>query len=137
MDFNSYQEFTKSLAVYNTDIEMRATYLNDPLAADKTAANPGRFWMPYTYPAFAIAEEAGEVCGKIAKFVRKSNKGVTTEQVTQLRLDIGKELGDLLFQVSETARMFGWTLEEIAQMNVDKLTDRQERGVLVGDGDNR
>ena len=31
----------------------------------------------------------------------------------------------------------GMKLEEIAQMNLDKLTSRQQRGVIDGNGDNR
>lgn len=120
---NEYQEFTKSLAAYN-----EAAWLH------YTAPNRGIVGMPWAYPAFGLAEEAGEVCGKIAKFIRKSK---TEADVEKLRTDIGKELGDVLYQLSETARQFGFTLQEIADMNVEKLTDRKERGVLVGEGDDR
>lgn len=125
-EFNQYQEFTKSIAAYNTDVY--CDYRQDKHGTHS-------FGMPWAYPSYAIAEEAGEVCGKIAKFIRKSNSGVA--DTTQLKADIGKELGDLLYQVSETARQFGFTLEEIAAMNYAKLTDRVERGVLIGEGDDR
>lgn len=128
MDFNEYQKFTASMAVYNTSIDLHGRFVAGEEAF--VIAVP----MPYTYPVLAIAEEAGEVCGKIAKFVRKSAQSVDVEA---LRLDVGKELGDLLFQVSETARMFNFTLEEIAIMNKVKLQDRKARDVLVGEGDNR
>lgn len=125
--FNTYQEFTKSMAVYNEDIALFTGELTE-FGAERAVT------MPYIYPAFALAEEAGEVVGKIAKFVRKSRQEVNIEK---LRSDVGKELGDALFQLSETARQFGYTLQEIAEMNVEKLTDRKDRGVLVGEGDNR
>lgn len=93
--------------------------------------------LPYTYPAFALAEEAGEVCGKIAKFVRKSQQANDDLTIRALRNAIGKELGDVLYQVSEVARQFNFSLQEIVDMNVEKLDDRQARGVLEGTGDNR
>jgi NTP pyrophosphatase (non-canonical NTP hydrolase) len=132
MEFNKYQEFTKSLAAYN-----EAAFV---AVADETGSNSDCIDMPYLYPAMAVAEEAGEVAGKIAKFVRKSRQFQPADvesAVTALKADIGKELGDVLYQVSETARQFGYTLQDIVDMNIAKLTDRQERGVLVGEGDNR
>jgi hypothetical protein len=75
--FNEYGNFTQQLARYNEEVIMTARNtddVNDPFAAE--------YWMPYAYPSYAIAEEAGEVCGKIAKFIRKSNQGVSTEQVS-------------------------------------------------------
>lgn len=121
--FNEYQAFTKSLATYNEAIEM---FVEGEGYSEQ---------LNYLYPVLAIAEEAGEVAGKLAKYVRKSlNNEVDS---VQLRQDVGKELGDLLYQLSEAARQFDYTLQEIAEMNVFKLTDRAERGVIVGEGDNR
>lgn len=116
--FNEYQEFTESLAVYNENV----FYHVDELL----------YHAPWTYPVHALAEEAGEVNGKIAKFVRK--KGT---DVDELREMVKKELGDVLFSVSETARQFKIPLQEVVDGNEEKLSDRKERGVLVGEGDER
>lgn len=124
VDFNSYQKFTESMAVYNEDGHLR---VGDDFIS-----------LPWLYPAYALAEEVGEVTGKIAKFVRKSKQFEDIPAaIRQLQFDVGLELGDALFQLSETARKFGWTLQEIADANVTKLSDRRERGVIVGEGDSR
>ena len=123
--FNDYQNFTHSLAVYNEDVEL--IIKNDDEAFVSLP-------MTYTYPVLALAEEAGEVAGKLAKFIRKSKGGVDP---LALRDMVVKELGDVLYQVSETARQFEITLQDVVDVNVHKLTDRQDRGVIVGEGDNR
>lgn len=120
--FNQYQEFTRSLAVYNEDVS---------LFVDAGTTEVG---LSFMYPVLALAEEAGEVAGKVAKYVRKSK---TELNYSKLRKDVLKELGDVAYQLSETARQFGLTLQEVIDANVEKLTDRQERGVLVGEGDDR
>lgn len=124
MTFAEYQAFSKSLAAYNTNV-----YAEIPV--------DGSTWLHaeplhYIYPVLALAEEAGEVAGKVAKYIRKSGT-----DYQQLREVVKPELGDLLYQLSETARQFDFTLEEIAEANVAKLTDRVQRGVLIGEGDNR
>ena len=124
--FNEYQEFTKSKAVYNENVWLHYTH-RETNPADIVVMN-------YMYPLLALGEEAGEVQGKVAKFIRKSTQGV---DVPQLKADVKKELGDLLYQVSECARQFGFTLQEVIDSNVAKLDDRQARGVLIGEGDNR
>lgn len=50
---------------------------------------------------------------------------------------IKKELGDKLWYIAAIAKDLGWSLSEIAQANVFKTRDRQERNVVKGDGDNR
>lgn len=90
-------------------------------------------YISYIYPALGLAEEAGEVAGKYAKAVR-DNTGVIDEKHKQ---EIIKELGDVLWFVSELATCLGVKLEEVAQKNLDKLASRKERGVIHGSGDNR
>ena len=76
-----------------------------------------------------LCGEAGEVAEKAKKQFRDHNR-VTTEAI-QL------ELGDVLFYVTAVANMYGSNLEEIARMNLKKLNDRAERGVIQGSGDDR
>lgn len=54
-----------------------------------------------------------------------------------LNTDLMKEAGDILWQLSGLCSVMGWTLEEIAQTNLDKLASRKQRNVIDGDGDNR
>lgn len=84
------------------------------------------------YPFMALGEEAGEVIGKLAKAMRKTGDWRDADPD-----DVIKELGDALWQLSACAKELGVTLEEVAQRNIDKLSDRQDRGVIVGEGDNR
>jgi NTP pyrophosphatase (non-canonical NTP hydrolase) len=90
-------------------------------------------YINYIYPALGLAEEAGEVAGKYAKAVR-DNAGVIDERHKQ---EIVKELGDVLWFVSELCSSLGVTLSKVAQKNLDKLSSRKERGVIHGSGDNR
>lgn len=126
--FNEYQQFTNSLAVYNEDVALWGD------AADVGVE------MKFLYPVLALSEEAGEVAGKVAKFVRKS-KGMSTPDLRQALDDLCpavlKELGDVAYSLSEVAKQFGYTFQDVIDANVSKLTDRADRGVLVGEGDNR
>lgn len=122
--FNDYQDWTDTLAQYNTDV---VVFTNDG-----ASENP----IPYIYPVLALAEEAGEVAGKVGKAIRKSINGDPIP-ADSLRDMVRDELGDLQYQIAQTARQFGWTLQDIIDRNHEKLTDRQTRGVLEGSGDNR
>ena len=93
-----------------------------------------------------IHEEAGELQGKVNKAVRKDllefegNQIVwkgTQEELEDFYADCQKELGDVCWAVAGTAKVFGWDLRGVAQTNLDKLADRRNRGVIVGEGDNR
>lgn len=98
-----------------------------------------------TYAYAGLAEEAGEVLGKFAKFIRH-NDGLDPhcsldyalkEQKNEFRDDIRKELGDCLWMIAEIATLNGLTLEGVMDSNIAKLTDRKARGVVNGSGDNR
>lgn len=94
------------------------------------------------YPALGIAGEAGECADKVKKIlrdtriVRNADTGaimLDTEQQHALAL----EIGDVLWYCATLARDIGMTLDEVAQMNIDKLASRKQRGKLGGSGDNR
>lgn len=85
------------------------------------------------YPTLGLTGEAGEVADKVKKVLR-DNHGIFTEEK---RKEIAKELGDVAWYLAVCANDLGYTLEEICQMNYDKLKSRQQRGVIHGSGDNR
>lgn len=87
----------------------------------------------FTYPALGICGEAGEVADKLKKVIR-DNDGVLTDEV---RDKVALELSDVCWYVAVLAYELDYTLEEVMQLNLDKLASRQERGVLSGSGDNR
>lgn len=85
------------------------------------------------YPALGLAGEAGEVANKVKKIFRDDKGEITDEKLEQLK----KELGDVLWYVAQVANELDLDLDEIAQLNLDRLLSRKERGTLHGDGDNR
>ena len=56
---------------------------------------------------------------------------------TARKIELAKEVGDVLWYCATMAHDLGFTLEAIAQMNISKLQSRKERGMLSGSGDNR
>ena len=85
------------------------------------------------YPALGLANEAGEVLGKIKKVLR-DKEGVFTKETNDA---IGAEIGDVLWYIAALCRDLNIELEDVAFNNIQKLKDRQERGVIQGSGDNR
>ena len=81
------------------------------------------------YPTLGMCGEAGEVSEKVKKTLR-GDKVLDKEQ-------LALEVGDVLWYVTALADDLGYTLADIARMNVNKLTSRKERGVVKGDGDQR
>jgi len=109
MDFEEYQKLSRETAQY---------------------PDAGR---NYVYPTLGLAGESGEVAEKIKKAVRDCG-GVIDEA---RRLEIEKELGDVLWYVSQLASELQLSLDGVARKNIDKLFSRKARNVLSGSGDNR
>ena len=101
----------------------------------------------FIYPLLGLAGEAGEAAEKGKKLWRDfdiiGRKGFSIldhgqpKDVSALRTGALKELGDVLWYIAAAANELGSSLEEVAQMNADKLLDRNARGVIGGSGDNR
>ena len=101
------------------------------LLSRHTAEYPREAWL--AYPALGLAGEAGEVAEHAKKAIRDDGGAITDER----REALAKELGDVLWYVSQLASELGLELDEIAADNLEKLFSRQRRGVLSGSGDNR
>jgi len=97
---------------------------------------------------FGLVEEAGEAAGLLKRYHRGDEKYqnlnvIEGDKITAtflnplLRSSLEKELGDVLWYVAMTAHRLRLTLEQVATTNIHKLTDRQQRNVIKGEGDNR
>ena len=109
MDFSEYQERSRSTALY---------------------PNQGRNFI---YPTLGLCGESGEVSEKIKKVIR-DRQGQIDDQV---RTEIAKELGDVLWYMAQLATELGLSLDDIAADNLKKLASRKQREMLQGSGDNR
>lgn len=109
MDLNEYQTLARGTAVY-------------PNIGDN-----------FSYPTLGLCGEAGEVAEKCKKIIRDQDGNWNIEN----RNAIIKELGDVLWYLSQVAAEFNVELNEVADKNLAKLYDRKERGKLQGSGDDR
>lgn len=111
----------------------RATYTFNEYQHDaaKTAVYPEE--VALLYLGLKLSGEAGEVGELIAKAYRDDEGFITAARKEKLL----KELGDVLWYVSELARRLGYMLSEVAEANRIKLTDRADRGVIKGSGSDR
>lgn len=87
--------------------------------------------MKIVYPALGLAGEAGEVADKVKKIYRDGRDD------ERFKGEIAKEIGDVLWYCAALADDLGFTLQQIAEMNIYKLKSRMAQGKIQGDGDNR
>ena len=109
MDFNTYQKNARLTAQY---------------------PNLG---SNYIYPTLGLAGEAGEVAEKVKKVIR-DKKGVFDDESKK---GLKKELGDVLWYVSNICTEFNFSLDDIALQNLEKLKLRAAKGKISGSGDDR
>jgi NTP pyrophosphatase (non-canonical NTP hydrolase) len=109
MDFDEYQKETRRHAIY-----------------------PG-VGNNFSFPMIGLAGETGEVAEKIKKIIR--DKDGIVDEIS--RAEIKKELGDVLWYLSQIASEFDLSLNEIVKTNIEKIKSRKERDMVHGDGDNR
>ena len=110
MDLNEYQEKSKK-----TDM---GTVIKDSSIA---------------YYTLGLCDEAGEVAGKVKKLYRDYDGKLSEEYKEEIK----KELGDVMWYLSQLCTKMGIKLEDVAKGNIEKLYSRLERGQIKGKGDNR
>lgn len=100
----------------------------------------------FSYMFLNLVGEVGEFASKVAKHIRKGNAYISGSsdlyfndfpELSENEKELMKEAGDVLWQLSGLCTVMGWSLEEVAQQNLDKLASRKERNVIDGSGDNR
>ena len=106
MSAASYQEATKQFAIYPSEKAIE-------------------------YLALGLSSEAGEVCGKVKKFIRDKT------ELEDLIESLNAELSDVLWYISQLCNTLGLSLEDVMQYNIDKLQSRAYRNKLGGSGDER
>lgn len=99
--------------------------------ARETALYPKEHGLSYV--VLGLNGEAGELAEKMKKCLRDDNAVLTEER----RLAMVKELGDVLWYVSNLAYELNVSLEEVAEQNLEKLFSRKQRGKIQGSGDDR
>ncbi len=110
MDFNTYQKRALTTVISSDD------YFKDTL-----------HWV------LGINGEAGEVAEKVKKIIRDKNGEISEED----KVELGKELGDVLWYLAVFSHHLGLDFDKVATDNLAKLADRKARDVLKGSGDNR
>ena len=91
------------------------------------------FRLPSATPEYALINlsgEVGELHSLIAKAIRDGAK-------YEFEMNVKKELGDILWCLSAIAADYGWTLEDVAASNINKLSQRKDNRTIQGSGDNR
>ena len=102
--------------------------------AEKTAVYPEEHGIGgLVYTVLGLANEAGEVAGKLKKLIRGDELPPGPSWVDI----IGDELGDVLWYVAQVCEELGISMQTVAENNLKKLSSRAERGVLKGSGDKR
>lgn len=92
------------------------------------------FRMPSADQGYALLNLGGEVGEMYSAIAKQMRDNTDTEKLVE---DVKKEMGDVLWCLAAIAADMGTTLQEIAQGNIQKLTDRKSRNVLSGSGNER
>ena len=98
-----------------------------------TVLSTGDEFKDLLHWVLGLTGEAGEVAEKMKKIIRDKGSVVSEED----KIEMAKELGDVLWYLAVFANDLGVPLSEIANQNLTKLKSRQARGKLQGSGDNR
>ncbi len=105
---------------------------NYQIEARKTAIYPNKD-KNFIYPTLGLVGESGEVAEKVKKIMRDKNNSFDYES----KIAIKKELGDVLWYLSNLCDELNFSLNEVAEENLEKLNNRLSRGKISGSGDDR
>jgi hypothetical protein len=84
------------------------------------------------YPIASLMVEAAELADLYVKPLLRGDP-----PLPDLEKKLLSEAGDVLWNLTAVLEDNGLFLEDVAHYNISKLRDREERGVLKGNGGNR
>lgn len=141
MKMNDYQEqaMTTRMASCNNFAYMFLNLVGEVgELAEKTERN---YFQGELKDVVLTTKAIGSLASLRAKKIRKWEDTELMQmrpQYTEEEKDLmKKECGDILWQLGGFCDYMGWTLEEVAEQNLEKLASRKARGVIDGNGDNR
>lgn len=128
------KELAGDVALPRTRIDMDFTDFDEyQYRAHLSSLNADVNGNRLVYPVLGLANEAGEVSGKVKKIFR--DKGGILDDADRQALTA--ELGDVLWYLAEICTQADIELADVAESNLVKLASRMERGTVQGSGDNR
>lgn len=108
-DFDEYQKFCKSTAVYP------------------------KIGNELVFPMLGLSGEVGEVSEKVKKIFRDDGGVVSQDK----KVEIAKELGDVLWYVTQLVTELKLNLSDVVELNLEKISKRTIENKIHGSGDNR
>lgn len=109
-------------------------YQNQAITTDTFADDDHGVMSPgFLEKAFGLSGEAGEASEKIKKIIRDKGGKLTKQD----KDEIIKEFGDVLWYLSALSLYLGYSLDDVASRNLEKVLSRKVRGKTQGSGDNR
>lgn len=87
------------------------------------------------YMAIGLGNETGEVLGEIKKAIRNDPR--VTEDPVKFREGLKSELGDVMWYLAGVCSVMGFNMQEVMEMNLEKVNGRIKRGSIQGDGSDR
>lgn len=98
----------------------------------------------FAYMMLNQVGETGEFASKIAKGIRKGKLSIEgnnlkyncpVQEADEIDKSLKLELGDELWQLVCKCRVLGFSINEVARMNLEKLQARKADNTINGDGD--
>ena len=163
----TFEEYQKEAVSFRTDTANNEEYLTLGLISEvgEAAGKLAKRRRDGVFDEKAFIKELGDILWFVANYADYSDRENCTKFSTELKdcfeAEVDDErfdedimrllvywvgyfsdgdsgrLFDIVYEVGGFAKKYGYTLEQVAEINIAKLRDRQARGVIKGDGDER
>lgn len=163
----TFEEYQKAAVSFRTDTANNEEYLTLGLIAEvgEAAGKLAKRRRDGVFDEKAFIKELGDILWFVSNLAEYYDKYHDTDLSAELKSSFNRDAFPVLFgkayqmirvanyavelvkggvrfaelvdEICDLAGRFGYTLEQVAEINLTKLRDRQARGVIKGDGDER